>query len=259
MKQGVIEASSPPTTTARPASRSAARERPRPASAPVSPATASGGVLQIIDPLCAAGSRLVAIMPGRCPIVAILARDVFQRMPGRSDPVANAEWHAWLRRAQPGSAGSERRSCWPSLLGAPARGAAGPDAVLPAASTCSTPAPATAATPTIRTTARSSPAAGAWTTEFGTFYVPNITPDRETGIGGWTRRGLPPRHDRGQDARRQPLLPGVPVPLVHRHVGAGPRRHVGLSAIGAARSQPRAGARPPVPVQPARRCCSAGS
>jgi mono/diheme cytochrome c family protein len=54
------------------------------------------------------------------------------------------------------------------------------------ASTSFTPAPATAATPTIRTTAHSGPAAGAWTPEFGTFYVPNLTPDVATGIGAWS-------------------------------------------------------------------------
>ena len=32
----------------------------------------------------------------------------------------------------------------------------------------------------------SSPAAGRWPTPFGNLYVPNITPDDETGIGKWT-------------------------------------------------------------------------
>ena len=64
------------------------------------------------------------------------------------------------------------------------------------------------------------------------------------------RGGLPPRDDRRQGAGRQPLLSGVPLPLVHRDERGGPRRPLGLSALGAAGREPRRAARAAVPAQP---------
>ena len=53
-----------------------------------------------------------------------------------------------------------------------------------AANTWRAPAIASPATP--RRAGTSSPAAARWPTPFGNLYVPNITPDDETGIGQWT-------------------------------------------------------------------------
>ena len=45
-------------------------------------------------------------------------------------------------------------------------------------------------------------------TPFGKIAVPNITPDRDTGIGSWSEADFRRRHARGRRARRQAALSG---------------------------------------------------
>ena len=50
-------------------------------------------------------------------------------------------------------------------------------------------------------------------TPFGAITSPNLTPDRETGIGGLERAGFLSRAALWHRARRIALLPGLPLPL----------------------------------------------
>ena len=59
-------------------------------------------------------------------------------------------------------------------------------AIRPAASTCCGSAAASPATPTRQNDGQFLAGGRALATPFGTFFTPNITPDPETGIGGWS-------------------------------------------------------------------------
>ena len=61
-------------------------------------------------------------------------------------------------------------------------------------------------------------------TPFGGIYSPNLTPDRDTGIGAWSDDDFLPRAAPRRRARRLALLPGLPLPEFHK---ADPRRHSG--------------------------------
>ncbi|HEX5421498.1 MAG TPA: cytochrome c, partial [Gammaproteobacteria bacterium] len=47
-------------------------------------------------------------------------------------------------------------------------------------------------------------------TGFGTFYPPNITPDKETGIGGWTEAQFAEAVTHGVSPQGKPLYPALP-------------------------------------------------
>ena len=47
-------------------------------------------------------------------------------------------------------------------------------------------------------------------TDFGTFYVPNITPDKETGIGKWSRNDFIKAMKKGVSPGRENLYPAFP-------------------------------------------------
>ena len=53
-------------------------------------------------------------------------------------------------------------------------------------------------------------------TPFGAIYSPNLTPDRDTGIGAWSDERFLPRAALRRGARRLALLPGVPLSLFHQ-------------------------------------------
>src|SRR5262249_14050752 len=72
---------------------------------------------------------------------------------------------------------------------------------------------------------------------FGTFYPPNISPDRHDGIGGWGEAGFVPPLWEGTPPDGRPYHPALPVPLVPAHAAGGRARPVCLSqdAAGGAR------------------------
>jgi mono/diheme cytochrome c family protein len=47
-------------------------------------------------------------------------------------------------------------------------------------------------------------------TDFGTFYVPNITPDKQTGIGGWSREDFIRAMTTGTSPKRKNYYPAFP-------------------------------------------------
>ncbi|MHB8535436.1 MAG: c-type cytochrome, partial [Sulfuricaulis sp.] len=49
-------------------------------------------------------------------------------------------------------------------------------------------------------------------TAFGTFYTPNITPDRETGIGSWSEADFDRALRHGRDDQNEYLYPAFPYP-----------------------------------------------
>jgi mono/diheme cytochrome c family protein len=49
-------------------------------------------------------------------------------------------------------------------------------------------------------------------TPFGMIYSPNITPDKETGIGGWTKADFERAMHRGKDHNKANLYPAFPYP-----------------------------------------------
>jgi mono/diheme cytochrome c family protein len=53
-------------------------------------------------------------------------------------------------------------------------------------------------------------------TPFGTFYTPNITPDRETGIGGWSEAEFDRALRQGIDDEGEYLYPAFPYPSYTR-------------------------------------------
>ena len=53
-------------------------------------------------------------------------------------------------------------------------------------------------------------------TPFGIIYSPNITPDRDTGIGGWTDERFLSRHARGRRPYGTHLYPAFPYPYFTR-------------------------------------------
>ncbi len=74
------------------------------------------------------------------------------------------------------------------------------------------------------------PAAGHVETRFGTIVTPNITPDRETGIGAMERRRLHSRRCVGASPRMTShYLPTFPVPLLQSSHVARSRRSQGVS------------------------------
>jgi mono/diheme cytochrome c family protein len=56
-------------------------------------------------------------------------------------------------------------------------------------------------------------------TPFGTFYPPNITPDREHGIGAWTTSEFMRALREGVDPRGEPYYPAFPYPSYTRMTG----------------------------------------
>ena len=80
--------------------------------------------------------------------------------------------------------------------------------ISPAASCCSTSAAAPTATPP--RTAPLLAGGDAIPSPFGDFYAPNITPDPETGIGGWTLEQFTRAMREGRDPEGWPLYPAFP-------------------------------------------------
>ena len=52
-------------------------------------------------------------------------------------------------------------------------------------------------------------------TPFGSFYPPNITPDLETGIGGWSEADLAQAMREGKAPDGSPFYPPSPTPPTH--------------------------------------------
>ena len=69
---------------------------------------------------------------------------------------------------------------------------------------------APAATPMPRTRGRSWPAAGRSQTPFGTFYTSNLTPDPETGIGGWSTGAFVQAMTKGVSPEGHDYYPAFP-------------------------------------------------
>ncbi len=53
-------------------------------------------------------------------------------------------------------------------------------------------------------------------TQFGTFYPPNITPDPETGLGGWSTGAFVQAMTQGRSPGGHPLYPALPYPSYTR-------------------------------------------
>ena len=90
-----------------------------------------------------------------------------------------------------------------------------------------TPATARAAIPPIPQSR--SPAASGSIRRSAAIYSPNLTPDRDTGIGGWSDEDFYPRAARRRGARRLALLSGVPLSLFHQTDPPGHPGDPGLS------------------------------
>ena len=54
-------------------------------------------------------------------------------------------------------------------------------------------------------------------TPFGAIYSPNLTPDRDTGLGGWSDEDFCPRPALRRGAGRLALLPGIPLSRISRN------------------------------------------
>ena len=90
-------------------------------------------------------------------------------------------------------------------------------------------------------------------TPFGTFHVPNISPDKEHGIGGWALLDFVNAMKFGVASGRRAPLPGLSLHLLSAHEDRGPHRPQGLSRHAAGGRQRGAAARATLPVQlPAR-------
>src|SRR5262249_25535696 len=90
---------------------------------------------------------------------------------------------------------------------------------------------------------------------FGTFFAPNISPDRDDGIGGLRRRArreFRPGPVKGPPARRQPSLPGLPLPVVPAQAARGGARSLRLpqDIAGGARQGARPRPAAPFPDPP---------
>ena len=66
-------------------------------------------------------------------------------------------------------------------------------------------------------------------TPFGGIYSPNLTPDRDTGIGAWSDDDFLPRAALRRRARRFALLSGLPLPEFHETDPPGHSGDPGLS------------------------------
>ena len=92
---------------------------------------------------------------------------------------------------------------------------------------------------------------GALETPFGTLLAPNITPDVQTGIGGWTDDQFVDAVRDGTGRGGDPSLPGHALHLLYEDEARGRDCDPRLSRYGAARAQPRAREPAAVPVQSA--------
>ena len=81
------------------------------------------------------------------------------------------------------------------------------------------------------------PAGARSATPFGTFYGPNITPDKEHGHRHLERGAVPARAAPGARRRRRLSLPGLSLSLLHRHERRGHRRSLRLSSWRRSRSR----------------------
>ena len=78
-------------------------------------------------------------------------------------------------------------------------------------------------------------------TPFGNLYVPNITPDDETGIGQMDRRRVLPNDAHGRLARRHAAVSGDAVRVVHEGDARRLRRDLRVPDVGAAGAARRTG------------------
>jgi hypothetical protein len=73
-------------------------------------------------------------------------------------------------------------------------------------------------------------------TPFGNLVTPNITPDKDTGIGNYSRRGFPPRDETGHRAGRQAALSGHALSVLRQNERpAMSRQSLRLSALASSR------------------------
>ena len=102
-------------------------------------------------------------------------------------------------------------------------------------------------------------------TPFGAIYSPNLTPDRETGLGAWSDEDFVRAFRSRRGARRLALLPGIPLSVFHQAHPPGPagdprlsrdarplQQHAPVAAIALAAELPRGDAAVGLPVLPAR-------
>ena len=110
------------------------------------------------------------------------------------------------------TAGLRRRAaCWRAPVSArraPMRSRAAPISPPPPAAAHAIPTPSTAASPL--------PGGRAFETAFGTIFSPNITPDRETGIGRWRRSDLTAALRWGIAPDDSHFLTSFPFPFYNR-------------------------------------------
>ena len=83
-------------------------------------------------------------------------------------------------------------------------------------------------------------------TPFGTIVTPNITPDRETGIGNWTRRAIRQRRTPGNSGRWEQAFSSNALSLLHQDVARRCDGHPRLPCDNSAGAQ--SGCRQPVAV-----------
>ena len=82
----------------------------------------------------------------------------------------------------------------------------------------------------------------AFDSEFGRITTPNITPDRQTGIGGWSEADFVRAMRWGIAPDDSHYLPVFPFPYYNRLTDSRPRRHQGLSRYAAGGVASRAAA-----------------
>ena len=78
-------------------------------------------------------------------------------------------------------------------------------------------------------------------TPFGNLYVPNITPDDETGIGKWTADDFYRMMHTGVSRDGTLLYPAMPFAVVHQGDARRLRRDLRLPDVGAAGEARRTG------------------
>ncbi len=78
-------------------------------------------------------------------------------------------------------------------------------------------------------------------TPFGALYVPNITPDEETGIGAWTADDFYRMMHTGGPADGTLLYPAMPFASYTKVTRADSRRHLRVPDVGAAGEARRTG------------------
>ena len=121
------------------------------------------------------------------------------------------------------------------------------------------PAPATVSPATPRRTASAFAGGRPMATPFGALYVPNITPDDETGIGKWTADDFYRMMHTGVSQDGTLLYPAMPFASYTKVTRDGLRRHLRLPDVGDAGEAAEPAARTAASRSTTATCCSAGA